>query len=218
MLGSAIRNFLVHAHYEVVLKENGCEGLQEYHDRKFDLLLLDIMLPSINGYAIAQKIRNENCELPIVFITGRDMKEDKIKGLRLGADDYIIKPFSMEELILRIKAMIRRSKYQNENDNRIKLYNIGRYTFDYTNHLLISQWEVRKMTRRETDLLYMLVKNINKLLRRDVALKKIWGQNDYFMGRSMDVYISKLRKMFLHDPGVAIENIHNTGFILKVNP
>ncbi|MBN2481300.1 MAG: response regulator transcription factor [Bacteroidales bacterium] len=216
MLGSAIRNFLIRSRYHVVLKENGQEGLKEYRDRKYDLVLLDIMLPAINGYTVAKEIRNENCELPIVFITGRDMQEDKIKGFRIGADDYIIKPFNMEELILRIKAVIRRSGNQNYGTDHNVSFKIGPYTFDYTNHLLISSSDARKLTKRETELLHLLVKNMNKILRRDVALVKIWGRNDYFMGRSMDVYISRLRKMFLQDPGVTIENIHNTGFMLTV--
>lgn len=218
MLGSAIRQYLQHSRYDVVLKENGLEGLKEYRSRKFDLVLLDIMLPFIDGYTIAQKIRRENCELPIMFITGRDMKEDKTKGFRIGADDYIVKPFSMDELMLRIKAVIRRSSHQSEQEDYTTYYKIGHFTFDHINHLLISSREQRKLTKKETDLLHMLVKNTNRTLRRETALKSIWGRNDYFMGRSMDVYISRLRKMFLSDPNVSIENIHNTGFKLTVKP
>lgn len=218
ILGSAIRQYLQHYRYEVVLKENGLEGLKEYRSRKFDLVLLDVMLPFIDGYTIAQKIRKENCELPIVFITGRDMKEDKTKGFRIGADDYIVKPFSMDELMLRIKAVIRRSSHQSEQEDDTKHYKIGHFTFDHINHLLISPREQRKLTKKETDLLHMLVKNTNRILRREIALKSIWGRNDYFMGRSMDVYISRLRKIFMNDPHISIENIHNTGFKLTVKP
>ncbi|MBN1159291.1 MAG: response regulator transcription factor [Bacteroidales bacterium] len=215
MLGSAIRNFLIHYRYGVVMKENGQEGLKEYRDRKYDLVLLDIMLPSMNGYDVAQEIRKENCEIPIVFITGREMKEDKIKGFGTGADDYITKPFSMDELILRIKAVIRRTRTQG-NSNYGNLFQIGNFTFDSANHLLISPLDQQKLTRKENALLFLLAENMNRLLRRDVALVKIWGRNDYFMGRSMDVYISRLRKMFMADPSVSIQNIHNTGFMLKV--
>lgn len=214
ILGSAIKSYLAYSGYEVVLEDNGDEGLKQYGRLEFDLVLLDIMLPTLNGYEVASMIRKQDCELPIIFITGRDLGEDRIKGFRIGADDYLIKPFSLEELRMRIRAVIRRSR--NNHAQNPGVFHFGRYTFDYTNHLLISRSEERRLTRKESDLLHLLVNHKNQVLRRDIALKTIWGRNDYFMGRSMDVYISKLRKMLLEDPGVSIVNIHNTGFMLSV--
>jgi DNA-binding response OmpR family regulator len=147
------------------------------------------------------------------------MKEDKLKGFRIGADDYLTKPFSTEELKLRINAILRRTTYRTGKNTRDSVFVIGHHTFDYSNHLLSSPSGERRLTRREAELLRLLCLNINTLLRRDIALKTIWGEDDYFMGRSMDVYITKLRKLLGSDPSVSIINIHNTGFKLEVrNP
>jgi DNA-binding response OmpR family regulator len=213
-LGIVTRDFLEMSGYQVILREDGKEGLKEFRNGVYDLVLLDIMLPLLDGFTIAEEIRKTDCETPIIFLTARAMKEDKLKGFRIGADDYITKPFSTEELKLRINAILRRIKKNSENIQHI--FAIGQYTFNYSNHLLSNAHEERQLTRREAELLHLLCININNVLRRDLALKTIWGEDDYFMGRSMDVYITKLRKMLGGDPSVSIVNIHNTGFRLEV--
>jgi DNA-binding response OmpR family regulator len=200
--------------YQVILKEDGKAGLAEFQHGSYDLILLDIMLPLLDGFSVAEEIRKTDCEIPIIFLTARTMKEDKLKGFGLGADDYITKPFSTEELKLRINAILRRVR--KNSDKKSSVYKIGRYIFDYSNHLLKIAEEERQLTKREAELLHLLCLNINNVLRRDLALKTIWGEDDYFMGRSMDVYITKLRKMLGADPAVTIVNIHNTGFRLEV--
>ncbi len=216
-LGIVIRDFLELAGYQVVLKGDGKEGLNEFHKGNYDLILLDIMLPLLDGFTVAEEIRKTDCDVPIIFLTAKSMKEDKLKGFRIGGDDYITKPFSTEELRMRINAILRRVR--RNADNKPNVYTIGQYTFDYPNHILATDQEERQLTRREAELLRLLCINMNNVLRRDMALKTIWGENDYFMGRSMDVYITKLRKMLGQDPSVSIVNIHNTGFRLEVkNP
>lgn len=215
-LGIVISDFLEMSDYQVIHKENGQEGLHEFFKTPYDLILLDIMLPLIDGFSVAEEIRKHNCDVPIVFMTARVMKEDRIKGFRIGGDDYITKPFSTEELKLRINAILRR--VNNKPDNTIKTtpYKIGNYTFDFPNHVLSNSSGHKRLTKREAELLHLLCLNMNRVLRRDIALRTIWGEDDYFMGRSMDVYITKLRKLLGEDPDVSIVNIHNTGFKLEV--
>jgi DNA-binding response OmpR family regulator len=213
-LGIVIRDFLEMSDYKVILKENGKEGFEAFKSGSYDLVLLDIMLPLMDGFTLAGEIRKADFDIPIIFMTARSMKEDKINGFRIGADDYITKPFSTEELKLRINAILRRVK--RNQDTRVSAYSIGQYTFDYANHLLFTGKNERQLTKREAELLRLLCINMNSLLRREVALKSIWGEDDYFMGRSMDVYITKLRKLLSGDPAVSIVNIHNTGFRLEV--
>jgi DNA-binding response OmpR family regulator len=174
------------------------------------------MLPLVDGFTVAEEIRKNDCMVPIVFMTARSMKEDKIKGFRIGADDYITKPFSTEELRLRINAILRRVNNKSDSGNKLPQYKIGNYTFDFSNHLLSSASGSKRLTKREAELLHLLCLNMNHVLRRNVALKTIWGEDDYFMGRSMDVYITKLRKLLSGDSSVSIVNIHNTGFKLEV--
>lgn len=213
-LGIVIRDFLEISGFQAVLKEDGKLGLNEFRNGSYDLILLDIMLPLLDGFSVAEEIRKSDCETPIIFLTAKNLKEDKLRGFRIGGDDYITKPFSTEELKLRIDAILRRARRNPENKSSI--YTIGRYTFDYTNHILSLAKEERQLTKREAELLRLLCLNMNNVLRRDQALKTIWGEDDYFMGRSMDVYITKLRKMLGGDPSVSIVNIHNTGFRLEV--
>jgi two-component system OmpR family response regulator len=213
-LGIVIRDFLEMSNYQVILKENGKEGLEEFKKRSYDLILLDIMLPILDGFTVAEEIRKNDCEIPLIFMTAKSMKEDKIKGFRIGADDYITKPFSTEELKLRVNAILRRVK--RAPDSKTMRHIIGNYTFDFSNHLLSSSTGEHQLTKRESELLHLLCLNMNNVLRREVALKTIWGEDDYFMGRSMDVYITKLRKLLRGDPAVSIVNVHNTGFRLEV--
>jgi len=215
-LGTVIHDYLEMSDYIVMLAKNGQEGLDEFRQGSYSLVLLDVMLPLVDGFSVAEEIRKTDCETPIIFMTAKSLKEDRIKGFKLGADDYITKPFSTEELKLRISAVLRRTQAKNGLISQNIVFTIGRHTFDYTSHLLISGENERRLTKREAELLHLLCLNMNKILRRDIALKTIWGENDYFMGRSMDVYITKLRKMLGTDPDVSIVNIHNTGFKLNV--
>lgn len=215
-LGTVIHDYLEMSDYKVTLARNGQEGLDEFKQGSYNLVLLDVMLPMVDGFSVAEEIRKTDCETPIIFMTAKSLKEDRIKGFKLGADDYITKPFSTEELKLRINAVLRRTQSKNSPGSQNIVFTIGQHTFDYTSHLLISNGNERRLTKREAELLHLLCLNMNRILRRDIALKTIWGEDDYFMGRSMDVYITKLRKMLGTDPDVSIVNIHNTGFKLDV--
>ena len=215
-LGIVIHDYLEMSDFKVMLAKNGQEGLDEFKQGSYNLVLLDVMLPLVDGFSVAEEIRKTDCETPIIFMTAKSLKEDRIKGFKLGADDYITKPFSTEELKLRINAVLQAHQAKNNQVNQNIVFTIGHHTFDYTSHLLISDGNERRLTKREAELLNLLCLNMNRILRRDIALKTIWGEDDYFMGRSMDVYITKLRKMLGTDPDVSIVNIHNTGFKLDV--
>jgi two-component system, OmpR family, response regulator len=215
-LGMVIRDYLEMSGYHVSLSENGQDGLNEFFKGDYDVILLDVMLPLIDGFTVAENIRSRDEEIPIIFVTARTMKEDRLKGFRIGADDYITKPFSTEELDYRIHAILKRVKLQTKNSGRLQHYQIGTYRFDPGNHVLFSEKAKYQLTKREAELLHLLCQNMNHLLRRDIALKSIWGANNYFMGRSMDVYIAKLRKLLYSDPNISIVNVHNTGFRLEI--
>ena len=195
---------------------NGKSGYEVFKDDIFQLIILDVMLPYMDGFTLAESIRKDNSRVPIVFLTAKSMKEDKIKGFKIGADDYITKPFSTEEFILRINAVLRRSSSAPAQSTDIHLFNFGAFEFNYGEQTLTFNQHTRYLTRREAEVLRMLCQHRNRLLKREVALKEIWGENDYFMGRSMDVYIAKLRKMLKEDPSISIINVHNTGFKLVV--
>lgn len=215
-LGIVLSDFLEICNYEVVLATDGIAGMEFFRNGDFDLCLLDVMLPFKDGFTIAEEIRSRNQEIPIIFLTAKNMEKDKIRGLKAGADDYITKPFSTEELSLRIEAILRRSKYSILKSDLPVVFTIGNYNFDYNNHILKSPKTEVRLTRKEAEVLRLLSINMNKLVRREIALKNIWGEDDYFMGRSMDVYITKLRKFLSGDPNVSIVNIPRTGFKLEV--
>lgn len=213
-LGIVTKDFLEISGYQVILAIDGKQGLNEYMQSKFDIIILDVMLPQVDGFTVAEQIRKSDKAVPIIFLTARNMKEDRIKGFKIGADDYITKPFSTEELKLRIDAILRRI---NNTTNTADIYTIGPFKFNYSEHSLSSEkLGEQRLTKREAEVLRMLCEYKNKILRREVALKAIWGDDDYFMGRSMDVYITKLRKILKTEEGVTINNIHNTGFKLEV--
>lgn len=216
-LGFVLKDFLEMSKYNVDLKENGDQGYNAFKNKEFDLLLLDVMMPVKDGFTLAEEIRKEDEKTPIIFITAKAMTDDKIKGFKLGADDYITKPFSTEELKLRIEAILKRTKYSSLLNSEQSLYEFGIFNFMPQNHLLKFKGKEVKLTKKESELLHLLVMNKNDVLRREVALKAIWGENDYFMGRSMDVYITKLRKILKADTSVTITNIHNIGFKLEVS-
>lgn len=218
-LGFVTRDFLDMSGFDVTLSADGLSGLDAFEKENYDIVILDIMMPNIDGFTVAERIRSKNKTIPIIFLTARSMKDDRIKGLKLGADDYITKPFSTEELKLRIEAILRRVKQPSTSTTElgVEIYKIGPFDFNFLEHKLSSQKLGSKhLTKREAEVLRMLCQYKNKILRREVALKAIWGDDDYFMGRSMDVYITKLRKMLKAEEGISIINVHNTGFKLEV--
>lgn len=216
-LGFVLNDFLTMSNYEPTLAKDGKEGIEFFKNGNFDLCLLDVMLPYKDGFALAEEIRKIEPNIPIIFLTAKTMEKDKIKGFKAGGDDYITKPFSTEELSLRIEAILRRSKYSILKNDVSNEFKIGKYRFDYTNYLLFSPSGERRLTKKEAEVLRLLCINKNQIVKREVALKNIWGDDDYFMGRSMDVYITKLRKFLKEDKNVSIVNIPRTGFKLEVN-
>ena len=199
--------------FKVSHAKDGKEALRMFSNGSFDLCLIDVMLPELDGYSVAKEIRSRHSEIPIIFLTAKSLKEDRILGLKLGADDYITKPFSIEELILKIKIFLKR-KYVT-GSNELPILKIGKYTLDHDNLRLSIDDKVSQMTKKEADLLKMLIINKNKIVERGTILERIWGENDYFMGRSMDVFISRLRKYLKEDEDITVENIHGVGFRLN---
>ncbi|MFZ4400371.1 MAG: response regulator transcription factor [Bacteroidales bacterium] len=204
--------------YETVLCKDGVHGLNMFKSTHFDLCLLDVMMPKKDGFTLAEDIRKLNQEIPIIFLTAKSLKEDRIRGFKAGCDDYITKPFSTEELSLRIDAILKRCMIKSNLSAIEKqiVFQLGIFTFDYTNMTLISPNVKYNLTRKEVDLLKMLCDNKNLLLKRETALKTIWGDDNYFIGRSMDVFITKLRKYLKADPNISITNIHGAGFKLEI--
>lgn len=216
-LGYILKDFLEMLNYNVIWEKNGVAGLNSFSQNEFDLCILDVMLPIMDGFSLAEEIRKIDELIPIIFLTAKNLKEDRIKGFRLGADDYVTKPFSTEELSLRIKAILKRYKTAFNVNNKQQNFEIGKFSFDYSNQMLKFGDSEKHLTKRESDVLRLLYLNKENVLRREVALKNIWGDDDYFKGRSMDVYIAKLRKHLKDDPDVQIQNLHGTGFKLEIN-
>lgn len=199
--------------YTVVSCVNGIQALEVFKKEVFDLCVLDVMLPEMDGFELAKKIRETNKHIPIIFLTARSMQEDKLEGLSLGADDYITKPFNIEELSLKIQVFLKRKLVNNTIKN---IYKIGDFVLDVKEQKLTIEGLVKKLTIKETKLICMLVQNANTITKRENILINLWGKNDYFLGRSLDVFISKLRKYFRADPTVKIENIRGVGFKLVI--
>lgn len=214
-LGIVLRDFLVMAGYNVDLQMDGHSAWTILQKRRFDLLLFDVMLPLKDGFTLAEEVRRKDLHTPIIFLTARNLKEDRIRGLKIGADDYITKPFSTEELNLRIEAVLRRT-LQAPGRLSNDVFTFGQYTFDYENQLLSDPTTEQRLTRKEAEVLRLLCLQPNQVLRRDFVLRTIWGDDNYFAGRSMDVYITKLRKLLSNDSNVTIVNIHRTGFMLQI--
>ena len=213
-LGMLLREYLQAKGYSVTLAPDGEAGFQHFSNDKFDLCILDVMMPKKDGFTLAQDIRKINGIIPIVFLTAKSLKDDVLEGFRIGADDYITKPFSMEEMLLRIEAIMRRiSGKRNKNGNE---YQIGSMTFDVQKQTLTTSTSIVKLTTKECDLLSLLVQNANNILERDYALKTIWLECTTYNARSMDVYITKLRKIIKDDPEVEIINIHGKGYKLII--
>lgn len=213
-LGMVLKNYLVLNDYDVVLERDGRLGLAAFQREKFDLCLLDIMMPNVDGFTLAKDIRDINPDIPLFFLSAKTMKEDIIKGYKLGADDYITKPFDSEVLLMRIKAMLKRNEELNKESANIE-FDLGQYHFNPKLRELSKNGESQTLSPKENELLRMLAEYKNDLLPRDIALKKIWGSDTYFNGRSMDVYIAKLRKYLKEDENIKISNIHGSGFRLE---
>ncbi len=216
-LGSVLKNYLELNDFEVVLERDGRLGLAAFQREKFDICLLDVMMPHMDGFKLAEEIRDVDPDIPLFFISAKTMKEDVIQGYKLGADDYITKPFDSDVLLLKIKAMLKRNEEQNrESQNRE--FDMASYHFNPKLRQLSHNGTTQTLSPKENELLKLLAEHLNDLLPREQALKKIWGSDTYFNGRSMDVYIAKLRKYLKEDPNIEIVNIHGNGFRLVVKP
>jgi DNA-binding response OmpR family regulator len=196
--------------YEIVHCDDGKKSLETFKNEHFDICIFDIMLPKMDGFELATAVRKLDSQIPILFLSAKTLKEDRLKGLRLGADDYLVKPFSIEELVLKIEIFLKRSQKVVIHEKVI--YRLGKFQFDADNFQVFTATEKMNLTQRESDLLRYFIQNKNKVLKREVILKSLWGDDDYFMGRSLDVFISRLRKILAAETSIAIENLHGIGF------
>ena len=208
-LGNVLSHFLKASGYSVTLANDGLEAFSIYKEFRPDICLLDVMMPGMDGFTLASKIKKENNDIPIVFLTAKNQKEDRITGLKLGGDDYITKPFEVEELLLRIKNILRRVGDQMPEILRINNVSLVQ------NKLSTSKKEYR-LTHKEAELIQLLYANKNKILKREEILKELWGEDDYFMGRSMDVFMSRIRKYFAGEPNISLETVRGIGYIFNV--
>ncbi|MBT3174762.1 MAG: response regulator transcription factor [Lentimicrobiaceae bacterium] len=215
-LGTILKAYLEAKNYPTLLCQDGKEAYEAFKREKFDFCVLDIMMPEMDGFTLAKKIKKIDKNIPILFLSAKAMQEDKKQGFEIGADDYLTKPFSMEELIFRINAIVRRSRPE-ETDNSPTEFKFGNYTFEYNRQMLSTSDGEQKLTSKEAELLKLLCENMNNVLDRTVALNKIWFDDSYFNARSMDVYITKLRKYLKGDASVELINVHGVGFKLVVS-
>jgi len=209
-LSRVIKDYLALSQFDVTVCEDGASALTEFKSRSFDLCIVDVMLPKMDGYTLVEKIRESNKTMPILFLTSKSAKEDRIKGFTKGGDDFITKPFDIEELVLRINVFLKRSG----NHSTEKVFEFGNCRFDYSNYELAIKNKKQKLTEKEAEILRVLCMNRHRVMPREEMLQMVWGRDDYFLGRSMDVYISKLRKYLSADDSVEIENHHGVGFKL----
>lgn len=212
-LGFVVSDNLKQKGYDVTLCQDGESGSITFTQHTFDLCILDIMLPKKDGFAVAQGIRAVNKDVPILFLSAKSMLEDKLEGFKTGADDYITKPFSFDELLCRIDVFLRRTQQTQISED--KIFSIGEFEFDYANLTLKKEDSRKTLTQKEAEVLRLLHLNRGRVLKREEILTQVWGDDDYFMGRSMDVFISKLRKYLKEDPAVQIVNYHGVGFKLE---
>ena len=213
-LGMLVREYLQAKGYDAELYLDGEAGYKAFVKGKYDMCLLDVMMPKMDGFTLARELRSINSEVPIMFLTAKNLKDDILEGFKLGADDYLTKPFSMDELVYRMEAILRRVKARSR--QMATRYQLGRFTFDTQRQLLSIDDKSTKLTTKESELLTMLCTHMNDILERDLALKTIWIDDNYFNARSMDVYITKLRKHLKDDPNVEINNVHGKGYRLVV--
>lgn len=213
-LGFLMTEFLTSNGFAITLCQDGLTGLKTFSSRPFHFAILDIMLPEMDGFTLAKKIKEISPDLPVIFVTARSMKEDKIKGFNLGVDDYITKPFDEDELLCRIQAILNR--LENRTKGKSEKIPVGIYSYDNDNQCLCLNGDCRRLTRRENEVIQLLIQNKGQIVKREMILKAVWENSDYFSGRSLDVYISKLRKYLQEDPSIVIENIPKVGFLLQV--
>lgn len=214
-LGILLVDFLENEGFNVKLCKDGELAIKQFTTNAYDLCLLDVMMPKLDGYSVAKEIRLVNKQIPIIFITAKSLKEDKLKAYALEADDFITKPFDEEELLWKIKALIRRNSNSSEIEKK-PIIHLGSYEFNYQNQTISRGGISKRITEKERDILFYLIKNKNKVVKREEMLKELWGDDDYFIGRSLDVFITKIRKYLKDDPSLTIENVFGVGFILNV--
>lgn len=215
-LGFVTKDSLQKRGYDVTLCEDGLDAIQKLQNTKYDLCILDIMLPKLDGFTIAQKIRDKNEHIPIIFLTAKSMLDDKIQAFKFGADDYIVKPFSLDELVFKIEVFLKRSKVFTQASPEKNIFTISSFEFDFKELTLKNAEEQYTLTLREAELLRMLCYNVNQVVRRETILQSVWGEDDYYIGRSLDVFISRLRKYFQSDSKIEIENIRSVGFKFSI--
>ena len=219
--GDVLRSYLEMHDYDVTLATDGEQGLEKYNEGTYDLCIFDVMMPKKDGFTLAKEIREKDEDMPIIFLTAKTMKEDVVKGFKIGADDYISKPFNSEELLYRIQAILKRSQAKADPREEIKEFTIGKYHFNFPLRILTfdpdgPEKEENKLSPKEAQLLRMFAMYMNDILPRSEALTKIWGEDNYFTARSMDVFVTKLRKYLKKDENIEIVNIHGNGFQLLV--
>jgi DNA-binding response OmpR family regulator len=214
-LGYITRDSLELQGFQVIHCSNGADAIARFNPEDISICLLDVMLPKIDGFSVAREIRRIDQHVPIIFITARSLKDDRIEGLRIGADDYIVKPFSIEELILKIKVFLKRSRV-NQADDHAQIVKLGLFSFDRNNQTLSRGTEEIRLTQREAELLLLLIGNKNHVVKKEDILKTIWFDTNSVYSRSVDVFISRLRKMLIADPDLKIENIHGVGYRLRM--
>lgn len=212
--GAVLKSYLEIHDFTVDWVDDGFGAIDRFKLHTFDICILDVMLPHVDGFTLGTEIRKINADIPILFLTAKNMKEDMLKGYRIGADDYITKPFDTEILIFKLKAILKRNSGTTQKET--ELFQIGQYTFNSSLRSIEIGNSKQKLSPKEAELLKMLCNKQNELLPRETALKKIWGSDDYFTARSMDVYLTKLRKVFSDDPSIEIRNIHGSGFMLEI--
>lgn len=219
--GDVLRSYLEMHDYDVTLATDGLQGIESFKKGEFDLCILDVMMPKKDGFTLAREIRERDTETPIIFLTAKTMKDDVLQGFKIGADDYISKPFNSEELLYRIQAILKRSQQKADPREEIKEFSIGKFHFNYPLRVLTfdpggTEENKEKLSPKEAQLLRMFAMYMNDILPRSEALTKIWGEDNYFTARSMDVFVTKLRKYLKHDENIEIVNIHGNGFQLLV--
>ena len=215
-LGFLLTEYLSLEGYQMTLCKDGIKGLNAFEKSSFDLCLLDVMMPNMDGFSLAKKIKAIDEDIPILFLTARTLKTDRLNGFAIGADDYITKPFDEEELLCRIKVSLRRRNNSKPQINQATEFAIGDYNFDYSLQQLCYKGQAHRLTEKENEVLRLLCLHKDQILRRDDAVEKIYGKKDYFLGRSFDVFVSRLRKILSKDTRIVIENVFKVGFILKV--
>jgi len=213
-LGSLLKEYLNAKSYNTILTKDGVEALETFNNQSFDICIIDIMMPKMDGFTLAKKIREKDATIPFIFLTAKTLKEDVLEGFSIGADDYITKPFSMEELLYRLKAILRRTSENQEGEKDQSVFQVGKFTFDSNKQMLWNGEKEQSLTTKESELLRLLCVNQNQMLERNYALRTIWGDDSYFNARSMDVYITKLRKYIKDDPSIQILNVHGKGYKL----